>query len=98
MPTKSEYIRSKSFENKRKLPFMIYADFKSILVPEDDGIQNPDKSRTNKYQNHHAFSYCYKTLCVDDKFSKRCKSYLDKDAAFVSSVVSLKKARTKLVF
>ena len=40
----------------------------------------------------------YKTLCVDDKFSKRCKSYLDKDAAFVSSVVSLKKARTKLVF
>lgn len=53
---------------------MIYADFKSILVPEDDGIQNPDKSRTNKYQNHHAFSYCYKTLCVDDKFSKRCKS------------------------
>ena len=35
MPKKGEYVKSKSFERKIKSPFMIYADFESILVPED---------------------------------------------------------------
>ena len=30
---------------------MIYADFESILVPEDNGKQNPDNSYTNKHQS-----------------------------------------------
>ena len=33
-----------------KLPSMTYADFESILVPEDNGKQNPKESYTNKYQ------------------------------------------------
>ena len=36
-----EYVKSKNFEIKIKSPSMIYADFKSILVPEDNGKQNP---------------------------------------------------------
>ena len=36
---------------------MIYADFESILVPEDNGNQNPNESYTNKYQEHVACSY-----------------------------------------
>ena len=35
MPKKGEYVKSKSFDRKIKSPFMIYADFESILVPED---------------------------------------------------------------
>ena len=35
---------SKNYERKVKSPFMIYADFESILVPEDNGKQNPDAS------------------------------------------------------
>ena len=31
---------------------MIYADFESILVPEDNVKQNPNESYTNKYQKH----------------------------------------------
>ena len=37
MPKKSEYVKFKNFERKVKSPFMIYADFESILVPEDNG-------------------------------------------------------------
>ena len=48
---------------------MIYADLESILVPEDNGRQNPNKSYTNQYQKHNACSYGYKLLYVDDKFS-----------------------------
>ena len=45
-------------------------------MPEDNGKQNPNESYTNKYQKHVAFSYGYKLVCVDDKFSKLFKPYL----------------------
>ena len=31
---------------------MIYADFESILVADDNGKQNLEDSYTNKYQEH----------------------------------------------
>ena len=62
--------------------FMIYAEFESILVPEDNGKQNPYESYTIKYQNHVSRSYGYKLICVDDKFSKPFTSYLGEDAVY----------------
>ena len=61
---------------------MIFADFKSILVLEDDGKQNPNESYTNKYQKHIDCSYRYKLVCVDDKFNKPFKSYLGEDTIY----------------
>ena len=68
---------------------MIYANFESILVPEDDGKQNPDECYTNKYQKHVACSYGYKLVCVDDKFSKPFRSYLGENAVynFINSLI-----------
>ena len=57
---------------------MIHADFQTILVPEDKGKKNSNKSYTNKCQNHVGCSCGYKLVCVDDKFSKPSKSYLGK--------------------
>ena len=59
-----------------KSPFMIYVDFESILIPENNVKQNPDKSYTNKYQNHVDYSFDCKLVCVDNQFSKPFKSYL----------------------
>ena len=70
MPKKGEYVRFKNYERKTKPLFMIYADFKSILIPEDNGKQNPHEFYMNKYKKHVACSYGYKLVCVDDKFSK----------------------------
>ena len=36
---------------------MTYADFVSILVPENNGKQNQDEPYTNKYQTHVACCY-----------------------------------------
>ena len=47
MPKKGEYVRFENFEIKIKSPFMIYADFESVLVPENNGRQNPEESYTN---------------------------------------------------
>ena len=68
---------------------MIYADFQSILVPEDNRKQNPNESYTNNYQKYAPCSYGYKLVYVDDNFSKYFKSYLGKDAAynFISSMI-----------
>ena len=89
MLKKGEYVKFKNFEGKIKSPFMIYADFYSVLVPEDNGKQKLNKSYTSKYQKHIACSYGYKLVCADDKFSKPFKSYLGKDAvySFISSMI-----------
>ena len=73
MHKKGEYVTFKNFERKIKSPFMIYADFNSILVPEDNGKQNPNESYTNKYQKHVACSNGYQLQRVDYKFSKTFK-------------------------
>ena len=59
---------------------MIYPDFESILVPEDNGKQNPRETYFNKSQKHVTCTYGYELVCVDDKFSKVFKSYLGEDA------------------
>ena len=52
MPKRGEYVRFKYYERKIKSPFMIYKNFESILVAEDNGKQNLDDSYTNKYLKH----------------------------------------------
>ena len=49
MPKNGEYVKFLIFERKVKSSFMIYADFKVILVPDDNRKQNPNESYTNKY-------------------------------------------------
>ena len=49
MSGKGKYIKFKNFGRKIKSPFMIYADFESILVPEDNEKQNLSESYTKKY-------------------------------------------------
>ena len=73
MSKMGEYVQFKNFEKKQKSPFMIYADFENILVPQDNGKQNLNDSYTNKYQKHVACNYGYKLVCVDDKFMKPFK-------------------------
>ena len=60
-----------------------------IVAPENSEKQNPNESSTNKYEKHVDCSYDCKLIYVDDKFSKRFKSYLDEDALyyFVRSMI-----------
>ena len=52
MPKKGEYVQFENLERKIKSPYIIYADFESILESGNNGKQNPEKSQTNKYQKH----------------------------------------------
>ena len=57
---KIEHVKFKNFERKLKSLFIIYTDFESILVLEDNKKQTKNESHTNKYQEHVACSYGYK--------------------------------------
>ena len=81
-PEKGEYVKFKNYERQIKSDFIIYADFESILLPENNGKQNRNESYTNKYQKHITCSYGYQLVCLDDKFSKPFKSYLGIDAVY----------------
>ena len=39
----------KMVKEKIRSPFIIYANFKSVLVPEDNRKQSQDESSTNKF-------------------------------------------------
>ena len=75
MAIKGEFVKFKNYERKLESPFMIYAEFESILVPKNNGKSNLNESNTYKYKKHVACSYGYKLVCVDDKFSKPFKTY-----------------------
>ena len=74
------YIRFKNSE--RKIPFMMYADFESILVPKDNREKNLDEFYTYKYQKYGACSCGYKLVFVDNKFSKPVRPYLGINAVY----------------
>ena len=61
MPKKGEYFRFKNYKIKSTL--MIYADFGSILEPEDIEKKNLDGSYIIKDQKHIPCSYGYKGMC-----------------------------------
>ena len=95
MLKKGKYVRLKNYERKIKSPFMIYANSESILVPQGIGKKNPDKSFTEKYQKHVACSYDYKSVCVEDKFSKSLVSHTSVKLLFtISLIVWLRNAHT----
>ena len=61
---------------------MIYPNFESILLAEDNRKQSPKESYTNKYQKDVASRYGYKLVYVGDKFRKPFKCYLGEDAVY----------------
>ena len=67
---KSGSINFKNYFKQLTVPFKIYADFECTLK----GVRSSDKnngSYTEKYQPHIPFSFAYKVVCVDNKFSKK---------------------------
>ena len=45
-------------------------------MPEANEKQNLEEYYKNKHQKHSTWSYDYKLLCVNNKFSKPFKAYL----------------------
>ena len=59
MPPPGTYLRFKNFLHSEKAPFVIYADFESLIKSMDNCDPNPNKSYTKKIQKHEPISFSY---------------------------------------
>ena len=59
MPQQGTYLRFKNFLHSEKAPFVVYADFESLIKPMDNCSPDPNKSYTKKYQKHKPISFSY---------------------------------------
>ncbi|CAB4036468.1 Gastrula zinc finger [Paramuricea clavata] len=88
-PEEGTTIKFKHQRNSMPVPFVIYADFESILVlvPEEKKEKSDasdDSSSPSCYQKHKACSFGLKTVChYDNQYFGEYKSYVGEDAALV---------------
>ena len=71
-------IKFKNYVKQIPVPFRNYADFECNLKK----VKRNEGSYTEKYQDHIPFSFAYKIVCIDDKFTKPTIIYRGKIAAY----------------
>src|SRR5882757_6794819 len=78
MPKEGSCIEFKNLKNTLDVPFVIYADLESLLIPLEIDMKN--NSQTTKTHEHIPCSYGYKVVCkLDDKLSVPYKTYKGED-------------------
>ena len=84
MPNKDNNIlKFTNFHKQQPVPFVIYADFESILEKISGCKPNNDNSYTEAYQKHTDCGYGYKVVCCyDDKYTKPVQIYRGEKAVY----------------
>ena len=84
MPNKDNNIlKFNNFHKQQPVPFVIYADFESILEKIHGCKQDGNKSYTEAYQRHTDCGYGYKVVCCyDDKYTKPIQLYRGEKAVY----------------
>ena len=70
MPKPDTFIKFKNYLHSERAPFVIYADFESLLKPLDACEPDPNKSYTLKYQKHEPLSFVYYIKSFDESVYK----------------------------
>ena len=73
MPKPDTFIKFKNFLYSERAPFVIYADFESLLKPLETCKPDPNKSYTHKYQKHEPLSFSYFIKSFDESVYKSDK-------------------------
>ena len=69
------------FEKQMKVPFVIYADFESVLKPIHTSQPDPNKPFTNRTFAHEPYSFAYLIKCSFDNSITKFVTFRGKDAA-----------------
>ena len=73
-------IEFKNYFKQIPAPFKIYADFESNL----EGVEVYEGSYSKKYQDRLPFSFAYKVVCIDDKFTRPTVVFRNENSAYES--------------
>ena len=84
MPNKDNNIlKFNNFHKQQPVPFVIYADFESVLEKIHRCQQDGNKSYTEAYQTHTDCGFGYKVVCCyDDKYTKPIQIYRGEKAVY----------------
>ena len=87
MPNEETFIEFKNHIRSQKMPFVIYADFES-LVEQISGCQpNPEKCFTNQFQKHTPCGFCYQIKCsFNEKLSKTVEYRMKNEEEDISQI------------
>jgi len=77
----NKVLQFKKIEAQERLPFVIYADFESILEQKEIAEKDPSKSWTEKCQRHFPCGFGMHTVCTDKRFHSQPKIYFGEDSA-----------------
>ena len=77
MPQQGTFLRFKNFLYSEKAPFVVYADFESLIKPMDNCSPDPNKSYTKKYQKHEPTSFSYYIIfSIDGVYKPILRRYI----------------------
>ena len=77
MPPPESFIKFKNYLYSERAPFVIYADFESLLKPLDTCKPDPKKSYTLKYNVHKPVSFVYYIKSFnEDVYKSKLVSYV----------------------
>ena len=96
MPKEGSYVEFKNYGRRLQVPFVIYADFESLLP----SVEKEGSERVRPYQEHIACGFSYKVVCsFDDKYSRPIQGGRGKDAVhnFLTSVMEEANRCTKIM-
>lgn len=68
------------FERKMQIPFVIYADFESLLIPIQTCSPSTETSFTHKTHIHEAYSFAYYIKCSYNDNLSKFQIYSGKDS------------------
>ena len=71
-------IKFENYFKQLPVPFKIYADFDGNFK----NVEIYEGCYTKKYYEDVPYSYAYKIVCIDDKFSQSTAVYRGKNAAY----------------
>ena len=80
-----QIIKFENYFKQIPVSFKIYADFECNLK----SVKCKEGSYTEKYQDHIPYSFAYKIVCIDDRFSKPTIIYRGENAAdeFIKAIL-----------
>jgi len=66
MPEEGTYVQFKDWYKQFKVPFVIYADFETLLNPVEMAEHGQDESFTETFQEHVPCGYCFYVVAQDE--------------------------------
>lgn len=81
LPQKGTYLEFKHFDRKQDVPFVVYADFETILQPYQNCDPDPGSSFTLNKQIHIPAAFAYHIICSYDNRLNRFVQYRGPDCA-----------------